>query len=198
MAGTMLGWLRYDGPYSLHHISVALRLIYIYQAVTGFFEKNYVRRKTVKSSKGTKRKRTQASVSQHVSILQTQEDELPVADEDVLLHEDGNTDNPEELELADMQALESQEIASSDKTGDADRASHDEALVKGLNTKAIAQMGEEGVLIDKGQLDAAQKVLPKVCLFSWMCVDLPLIISRFIDCRTCTSTTRQYFAWCGV
>jgi hypothetical protein len=52
--------------------------------------------------------------------LQTQENELPVADEDVLLHEDGNTDNPEELELADIQALESQEIASSNKTRDAD------------------------------------------------------------------------------
>jgi hypothetical protein len=107
--------------------------------------------------------------------LQTQENELPAADEDVLLEEDGNTSNPEELELADTQAAEMQELASSTEVEDTDRAAHDEALVKGLNAKAVAQMEDEGVFIDKVQLDAAQKILPKVCWICWMCADLPLI-----------------------
>jgi hypothetical protein len=131
--------------------------------VTKFFDKAFVRKKTVTASKGTKRKRnTRGPLHEPVSTLQSQGAEL-VDQEEVLLEEAGNTLDNEELELADTQACEARESVAAHEVDDTDRAAHDNALVKGLSAVAITQMEDRGVRISPCQADDASKVLPKVC-----------------------------------
>jgi hypothetical protein len=138
------------------------------QAVGKFFEKTYVRKKTVTASKGTKRKRGARTslLSDSIPMSQAQEAELVVEQQEVLLEEPGNTVDAEELELADTQAGEAQESVALSQADDPDRAAHDEALVKGLHAVAITHMAERGVLINAHQTADALKILPKVSRFS--------------------------------
>jgi hypothetical protein len=95
--------------------------------------------------------------------LQTQEIELVLDQEEVLLEEAGNTVDAEELELADTQACDARESVSTGKADDPDRAAHDDAVVKGLSAIAIAQMKDRGIVVHPRQADEALKIIPKVC-----------------------------------
>jgi hypothetical protein len=117
----------------------------------------------VKASPGTKRKR---SAQDHVDITGDSASHIPSNRdaEDVLFEEMGNTEDPEELELADAQAGNDLEASTQPEKATSEQITHDENLVKLLKDVAVAQMIVRGVAITSGEATEALKIIPKVCV----------------------------------
>jgi hypothetical protein len=120
----------------------------------------------VKASQGTKRKRTARGLADNVGIASTSAGLSNDSEEDIILEEMGNTEDPEELLLADAQADDEIEASSEPNQPTADQITHDESLVKSLKDVAIAQMTVRGVTIGNGEAAEALKIIPKVCIQS--------------------------------
>jgi hypothetical protein len=128
-------------------------ILRILQAAEKLFEKTYKRKKTVKLSKGTKRRRT----GQHEQL-----DNNALEPEFEFMMEPGNTDDFLELQLADTQAADAQESTNQPQAPTPEKAAHDEGLAKTLKDVAIAQMLAMGVGIDPNEASSALKIIPKV------------------------------------
>jgi hypothetical protein len=126
------------------------------QAVLMFFHKTYKRKKQVTASTGNKRKRGQSAAAAAVAQA--------AAEEEVLLEFGGNTDDPDELELADAQEADNTEASTSMTAEHPDQLALDDKILTSLKEVAIARMDRDhNVRIPSAETDNAIKVMPKVC-----------------------------------